>query len=344
MGNCKASSPGPNTAWTRRLNVEHRVDAAAKRRGTAWTRRLNSLRRVSDKLLRPEPPAGEVEEDGGGETDRVDAVQHAAVAFDQRAVVLHAAVAFDGRHGDAAGEAHQGDHGRHHGRHPPIDAAEGRGPPQHGADEHDAGRAAQQPFPRSRGVDRGHDHVLVGKLRPGVLEGVAELHDQHEEEQQPRAAAGVLVGQLERQQRRRVAEAVDADQQPALNLRRPLQEPLVVAGHGDARGNQQEGVDRNHDAVPSVVSHSHQPELQRRNEEEHPEQGAMVAGPRGRQRDELAQGPERKQPEEHDRGPVSQKKRRRQRGEQDPPGADAERGTFRGWRRRCRFPGAASAP
>ena len=38
---------------------------------------------------------------------------------------------------------------------------------------------------------------------------------------------------LQRQQGRGIAQAVDADQQPGLDLRRPLQEPLVVAGHGD---------------------------------------------------------------------------------------------------------------
>ena len=67
--------------------------------------------------------ARQVKEHRRGEADRVDAVEHAAVAGDQRAVVFHAAVALDGRHGHAAGKAHDGDHQRQAGRLPRLERA-----------------------------------------------------------------------------------------------------------------------------------------------------------------------------------------------------------------------------
>ena len=82
------------------------------------------------------------------------------------------------------------------------------------------------------------------------------------------------------EQRRRVTQTVDANQQAALDFRRSLEESLVITGNGDACGDQEEGVDGNQNAVKAVVivgsarvggrivAHSDQPELQRRNEKE----------------------------------------------------------------------------
>ena len=109
-------------------------------------------------------------------------------------------------------------------------------------------------------------------------------------------APGCLL-ELQRQEGRGVAQAVDADQQPGLDLRRPFQEPLVVARHGDQAGNDQKRIDGDHDAVQRIVLHAHEHELQGRDDEEDDEQRAMVAGPRGRERDELAEGPKSARPE-----------------------------------------------
>lgn len=52
----------------------------------------------------PERVTHDVEIQGGGETEGVDAVKDAAVAFDQGAPVLDAAFPFDGGHDEAAEE------------------------------------------------------------------------------------------------------------------------------------------------------------------------------------------------------------------------------------------------
>ena len=59
-----------------------------------------------------------MEEDRGGEADRIDPVEHATVADDQRAVIFDAAVALDGRHHQAAEKAHHRDDQRQAGRVP----------------------------------------------------------------------------------------------------------------------------------------------------------------------------------------------------------------------------------
>ena len=93
-----------------RIVGARRVTPARKRRPSSGLCRYRQpeprLRTPSSLLLLFQVEPREVEEDGGGEADRVDAVQHAAVADDQRAVVLDAAVALDGRHHHAAGKAH----------------------------------------------------------------------------------------------------------------------------------------------------------------------------------------------------------------------------------------------
>ena len=91
-------------------------------------------------------------------------------------------------------------------------------------------------------------------------------------------------------------------------------------------GHEQKRIDRDHDAIQTVVlvSHPHQHELQRREQEEHPKQRAVVAGPGGRHRNELPQGPKRNQAEQHHRDHVSQQEGGRQHREQNPPRPDAK--------------------
>ena len=54
-----------------------------------------------------------MEEDGGGEADGIDAVEHAAVALYHVAPVFDAVVALDGRHDESAEESHQADNQPH---------------------------------------------------------------------------------------------------------------------------------------------------------------------------------------------------------------------------------------
>src|ERR1700750_2325086 len=61
---------------------------------------------------RHEPEPRQMEENRRGEDHAVQAVHHAAVAFDHAAPVLHTTVALDGREDQPAQEAHQaGDEG-----------------------------------------------------------------------------------------------------------------------------------------------------------------------------------------------------------------------------------------
>src|SRR5262245_47940491 len=64
----------------------------------------------TERELRKEVPR-DVKEDRRSEAERVDAVEDAGVAADERAVVLNVAVPLDARHRHAAREAGQGHHG-----------------------------------------------------------------------------------------------------------------------------------------------------------------------------------------------------------------------------------------
>ena len=110
-----------------------------------------------------------------------------------------------------------------------------------------------------------------------------------------------MPGDFEVQQRRRKAQAIDADHQARLDLGDAFEEPLVVAGERDAGRDEQERVHGNQDAVELVLVEADQHVLQRREEEKHPEQRAVVAEPRGRERDEFAERPEAHQAEQERR-------------------------------------------
>src|SRR5215207_6132681 len=141
-----------------------------------------------------EEVAGEVEEDRRGEAERVDAVEDTPVPGDEGAEVLDAAVALDRRHGEPSRKAHQRNHQRHQRR---LPGREGRRPPEGGP--HDGRRrdAAEEALPRLIRADRRGDAMAPEQLPPDVLEDIAALyHDDQEEEE-----FGVLVlvtGDVER--------------------------------------------------------------------------------------------------------------------------------------------------
>src|SRR4051812_11688209 len=97
----------------------------------AVARKKQQIRGAREPRSGDEKEAHEVEEDRGGEAERIDAVEHASVPLDEAAEVLHAAVALDGRHREAAEESEEGD-GQRHGRRLPR--REGGHPPERGPD------------------------------------------------------------------------------------------------------------------------------------------------------------------------------------------------------------------
>jgi hypothetical protein len=159
---------------------------------------------------------------------------------------------------------------------------------------------------------------------PDVLHAVGELHEQDEEEEEAEVAAWPDRRALDRnlQEGGRERETVDAHHQPRLHLRRAFEEPLVVAGERHPGEDEQRGVDRQEHAEDVVAVQAHEHVVEWCEQEEHPEQGPVVALAGGRERDELAEGPERHEAEEHDRGGRAQPERGRQHGAQDPPAAE----------------------
>ena len=90
--------------------------------------------------------------------------------------------------------------------------------------------------------------------------------------------------QLQAEQRRGIAQAVNANHQAGLNVGRAEQEAFGIARERHARKNEQKPVDRNQHAIQAVLLPRHEHILQGREQEEHPEQRAVVARPGGRAR------------------------------------------------------------
>ena len=128
-------------------------------------------------------------------------------------------VALDRGHRQSAEESHHRDDERHPHR---LPHRERRRPPERRADQRRGEDAADEAFPRFARADHRRDLVFAEQLAPDVLQHVAELHDDDEEEEQPRVLAHV-AGDLQHQQRRHVADAVDADHQSPLDLRAALE-------------------------------------------------------------------------------------------------------------------------
>ena len=245
------------------------------------------------------------------------------MAHHQRAVVLHAAVALDRAHRHPAGEAH---HRHHEAGERGLPELEGRRrPPEHGCEQGGARGAAKQAFPGAVGTHRRGHQPLAEHPAPDILHAVGKLHEQDQKEEQAEVAGAVGVGRpLDRdlEEGRGEREAVDADHQTRLDLGRPLQEPLVVAGECDSREHEQRGVDRQEHAEDVVAVEPHEHVVEGREQEEHPEQGAVVALAGGRERDELAERPERHEPEEDDRGRRAEPEGRGEHRAEDPPATE----------------------
>ena len=75
-----------------------------------------------------------------------------------------------------------------------------------------------------------------------------------------------------------VTQAVRTNHDSELDFRGALQEMLGVAGHRHPRGNEKERHCRNHDREEPIPTDSDQVVLQRRNDEEAPDQRSMIAG------------------------------------------------------------------
>jgi hypothetical protein len=128
---------------------------------------------------------------------------------------------------------------------------------------------------------------------------------------------------MERQQRGHVAHAINADHEGPLDLGGALEEMLAVAGQRAARRHEDERIDRDEDREEPIPLHGDEVVLQRRDDEEGPEQRAVVAGPRGRERDELAQREERHEAEQDHRAQAAGGERDAEDGDHDPPGLHA---------------------
>ena len=207
------------------------------------------------------------------------------MSLDHRSVVFHASIALDRRHRQPAQKAHDGDDESHSGSLPLI---EWRRPPQQRAERGGAQDSADEPLPGLVWTDHRRDLVTPGELAPDVLQHVAHLHDDDEKKKQPRILALEAVD-FEHQQRRHVADAIHADHQAPLNLRAAFQERGRITGDGNSRRDEEKRVDRNQNGEESIPPRGHEVVLQRCDDEENPEESAVIRGAGGREGDEFAQ-------------------------------------------------------
>jgi hypothetical protein len=99
-------------SWRRRAAPTHRwrVHGAIPNRSASSRVDRRPQPREAAAGSGGEEVAGEVKEDRGGEAERVDAIEDAAMAGDEGAEVLNATVALDRRHRKPTAEPHQRDH------------------------------------------------------------------------------------------------------------------------------------------------------------------------------------------------------------------------------------------
>jgi hypothetical protein len=113
------------------------------------------------------------------------------------------------------------------------------------------------------------------------------LDDDDQEAHQQRALHW-RVTKAQSQQGRDVTDEVHAHHQPPLNTRGSFEELLRVAGQRRPHGKNDERVDGNEDAEQAVPPDPHQVVLHRRDDEERPEERAVIAEARRRERHEFA--------------------------------------------------------
>src|SRR5882724_5595422 len=239
----------------------------------------------------------QVKENRRGKAQRINPVENAAMTLDHCSEIFHPGIALDRAHHQSARETEQRNHERHSGG---LQRRERRRPPQRRAQQRRRRHAAQETLPRFVRADAWRDLVFSRELSPDVLQDVAHLVHQNKVEQQLRVAAR-KPGNVENQQRRRMAQAKRANHQAELDFRRALQEVLRVAGHGDPRRHKHKREHRNHDREKSIPGDSDQVVLQRRDDEKAPQQRPVIPAPRRHQRDVLAQRQQRQQPKQDQR-------------------------------------------
>jgi hypothetical protein len=147
-------------------------------------------------------------------------------------------------------------------------------------------------------------------------------NDDDEEEDEKRPALAV-VRQVEQQERRRVAHAVDADRDSPLDLRGPLEESERIVGERADDGDREEDVDRDEHREGVDEAHADEHVLHRQDHEEGEQEGAVVGAPRVGEGDELAQREERDEAEQKRRA-----ERPRDPGDPEQDGTGPERAQF----------------
>src|SRR4029079_4399465 len=133
-------SPSPTSPSSVCTRTQSKLGCSLIRRVSRAVILISSSPIGATTLRRP-PVADDVEEDRRGEAHGVEAVEHSAVALDQRAPVLDAAVALDRRHHQAAEEPEDRDQERDQGG---LRRGERLYPPQARAGYYRAGDAADQ--------------------------------------------------------------------------------------------------------------------------------------------------------------------------------------------------------
>ena len=92
---------------------------------------------------------------------------------------------------------------------------------------------ADKAFPGLVGADGRRDHAAADQFAPGDI-GTTSFNCTTSMKKNSSRAFWPCVGarNVQAQQRRRMAQAVDADHQAGLNLGRPFQKPFVIARPG----------------------------------------------------------------------------------------------------------------
>ena len=233
--------------------------------------------------------------------------------------ILHAPVALDRRHHQAPQKAQHHDH---EGQSPRLPRGKGRDPGQAGPDQNGRQGPADQPFQRLGRRDIWRDLGAPQKLAPDILRHITGLHDDDQKGDQHHIAP-LVAGDVQAQQRRHMADAIDADHQRPLHPGHAHQEALgVPAQHGDDR-DQQKGIDRDQDGIHPVPLGIDQIVLRGQRHEEGGQDRPMVAAADVLQRDHLAQGRERAEGKQQRRPGVTADQGDAHQHDHDPPRADA---------------------
>src|SRR5688500_7086490 len=135
-------------------------------------------------------------------------------------------------------------------------------------------------------------------LSPEELKDVVCFDDEDEPEEQLGVLAFV-AGNFQAEESGCIAEAINAHHQAPLNFRGALEEALAIAIHSAARGQNQEGIDRNEDDEEVEPIQREQVILHGNHDEEREEEAAVIGEAGRRERNEFAESPEGTEGEEN---------------------------------------------